>query len=268
MMMIDQPQPLLTIITVAKEITSPGFRDTADSLAPLLTNHSTIEWLVVPGAEHRGDGPPPLWYGHGQVLPVQSDGIYAAMNAGLDHAQGQYVWFLNGGDTLTSLKTGQNMLQCLRLQQPDFLYADSVELGLNGTDWYKPSQPHHRCQYGMFTHHQAMIYRRAVIGDERYATRFEIAADYAFTLKHLQQAKRVTHLPEALCRFQPGGLSTQQAARGRREQRAIRRALLGTPWMVDQSISLRQGLSQQCRRWAPGVWSRLRQRAGHQTSLR
>lgn len=246
--MTTKPKPILTIITVALDLRDEEFDATARSLMPLLNQVSNVEWLVVPGIESTSS------HKQAKILPPNGTGIYEAMNDGLARAQGAYVWFLNGGDELVSPESATALIEALTTTPPpDFLYTDSVE-----GDWYKPSRPHTLAHQGMFTHHQAMIYRRTIIGEARYPSQYQIAGDYAFTLTHLAKADIIQHLPIALCHFKPGGLSSQHAKQGQREQRAIRRELLGGSVATEAWTGLRQGLSRQLRHWMPGLWARLR----------
>ncbi|MEO0391949.1 MAG: hypothetical protein AAF213_01740 [Pseudomonadota bacterium] len=264
--------PLLTIITVTLDSQSEDFAATAASLTPLLSAHSRqIEWLVIPGREpndqagsqsdSQSSGQPSDtddWQQWATILPANQAGIYAAMDSGLDAAAGRYVWWLNGGDQLASASAGDTIMVTLAEQEPDFLYGDSLERDTNGKDWYKPSRHHSRLANGMFTHHQAMIYGRHLTGDNRYGRRFQIAADYGFTIRYLMVATNIVYVREALCRFQPGGLSNQQARLGRQEQQMIRREFLGTSWVQDRWITGCQQISQQIRQTLPGLWERLR----------
>ena len=253
--------PALSIITVALDLATTEFAETAASLATLMNQHGRrqgmIEWLVVPGIK-----PPASLqerYPQARILPAQSKGIYEAMNAGLNHAAGAYIWFLNGGDELVSLEHAQLLLEALHNEPAaDFIYTDSVEAQPDGSDWHKPSRDHQQISRGMFTHHQAMVYRRAVIDAEQYPSQYRIAADYAFTLKHLQKARHVLYLTRPLCRFRTGGFSSQRHRLGQREQRQIRREILGTSGLTECWTTLRQWLSQQLRHLAPALWQRLR----------
>ncbi|MFC3119382.1 hypothetical protein ACFOHS_18900 [Jhaorihella thermophila] len=55
----------------------------------------------------------------------------------------------------------------------------------------------------MITHHQAMVFRRAVIEENaiRYDLNYRIAADYDFVLKHFRASKIIHYLPEPICIF-------------------------------------------------------------------
>lgn len=247
------PSPLLSIISVTEDADGADFCTTATSLSPATGHDAAIEWLVVPG---RPWSPPAGMTPAPRVLPPESNGIYAAMNAGLNQARGTYVWFLNGGDTLASADALVALLDLLRLAQPDMVYADTLERAPDGTCWRKPARDPSCIAHGLFTHHQSIIYRRH--SKQRYDTRYGLAADYDFTIAHLATAASIARLPVPLAVIQIGGRSMRQPWLGQREQRAIRRARLGIGWLTELPITMRQSASLLLRRLAPGLWRRLR----------
>jgi putative colanic acid biosynthesis glycosyltransferase len=75
----------------------------------------------------------------------------------------------------------------------------------------------------MITSHQAMFYRREVIGALRYDESYNIAADYKFTLQFLHKAKKTQCVDKPVCVFAEGGVSQKNAILGRQEEQAIRK---------------------------------------------
>lgn len=215
--------PLLSIITVVRN-DLPGLRATRDSLRA--QSCQRFEWIVVDGASTDGTAEwlaahadEPAWW-----RSAPDGGTYDAMNAALEHAAGHHLLFLNAGDTLPAPDTLAHLAAALdAAPDADFLYGDALERMGDGRTLHKPARSHRFAFYGMFTHHQAMVYRRALVAGLRYPTRFAIAADYAFTVQALARARRVVRLPQPLCVFAPNGLSQRHAALGRREQTVIRR---------------------------------------------
>lgn len=217
-----------------------------DDLAGLLATRTSLraqsftdwEWIVVDGASTDGTAAwlaahadEPAWW-----RSAPDEGPYDAMNIGLDAATGSYVLFLNAGDTLASA----DVLAHIGAPQADFIYGDALERGPGGGLRHKPARSHRFVAYGMFTHHQAMAYRRSLIAGLRFESRFPVGADYAFTVRALSRARRVQRLGIPVCIFAPGGLSQRHAGIGRRDQTAIRRELLGIGWLPCLAITATQ----------------------------
>ncbi|HYH22139.1 MAG TPA: glycosyltransferase family 2 protein [Azospirillum sp.] len=253
--------PRLSIVTVVRN-DLPGLLATRGSLRS--QSWQGFEWIVVDGASTDGTAEwlaahpdEPAWW-----RSAPDGGVYDAMNVALEHASGHHLLFLNAGDTLPGPGTLADVAAALKAApDTDFLYGDALERFGDGRTALKPARSHRFAFYGMFTHHQAMVYSRALVGGLRYPTRFAIAADYAFTMQALASARRVVRLPHPLCVFAAGGLSQRRAALGRREQSLIRRELIGLGPLPCAVIAAVQAVFAMLRRYLPSLYEKGRFRA-------
>ncbi len=155
------------------------------------------------------------------------EGIYDAMNTGIEHANGRFLLFLNAGDELAS----DDILEKLApyaAKKPDFIYGDALEPVKDGAPpIYKQARRYKALRWGMITHHQAMLYNRYTVRDFkiRYSLLYKIASDYDFTTRFLLKAKKILYIPTPICIFEQGGVSQQNAGLGRKEQFIIRERL-------------------------------------------
>lgn len=224
--------PLFSIITVCMN-DKEGLIRTRNSIQSQINKN--FEWLVIDGASK--DGTKELL----EQLPSTvckwlsepDKGLYDAMNKGIERATGQYLLFLNSGDEFAS----SDVLNYVREQvvsgdYPDFLYGDSQERSKSQELAYKPARSHKHLWYGMFTHHQAMFYRRESLGLVRYSNLYPIGADYALTAELLKRSRRVRYIPYAICIFEHGGLSSNNIKRGEEDQLMIRRTVMKYPYAV------------------------------------
>ncbi|CAO3374921.1 colanic acid biosynthesis glycosyl transferase [Azospirillum argentinense] len=195
-------------------------------------------------------------------------GLYDAMNIALDAiAAGapsggpspSHVLFLNAGDRLADERVLERLLPILA-ERPDtgLFYGDALEELTGGRLAVKRARSHRRALLGMFTHHQAMVYRLASLSGIRFDLRHGLAADYAFTLAVLGHGVPAHRLPLSVCIFAPGGRSQQDPARGRREQAIIRRELLGLGWMSNATIWALQWLALTLRQTIPWLYAKYR----------
>ena len=215
--------PLFSIVTITWN-NKDGFIKTHKSLNA--QSFQTYEWIVVDGASNDGT----LDYIKEQNLnekcvSEKDRGIYHAMNKGIDRANGDYLLFLNAGDELADMDILSTLSKSINAHKPDFIYGDALEETNAPNPFYKKARTHKRVLWGMFTHHQAMLYRRDVVGDLRYNENYKIASDYEFTVRFLKRAKNIHYIPCAICLFERGGISQRQMKLGRVEQFKIRRSL-------------------------------------------
>ncbi len=100
-------------------------------------------------------------------------GIYDAMNKGLRHITGDWVYFLGADDVLFD---GFSDL-CNDLKDNKLIYYGRV-MTLGGPTI--PADAYAFAKYGLC--HQAMIYPKEVFIGREFNTRYKISADYAFNM--------------------------------------------------------------------------------------
>jgi putative colanic acid biosynthesis glycosyltransferase len=242
-------RPLFSIVTITRN-NLHGLKATARSVET--QSFRQFEWIVIDGNSTDGTK---------EYLPslpadTQSEpdnGLYDAMNKGIDKSGGDYILFLNAGDVLSDADILATLSIQIKADNPDFLYGDALETG----GFYKKARTHTGIDLGMFTHHQAMLYRTALICDLRYDTGYKIAADYGFTRAFLKKAKTISYCPAALCIFETGGVSQQNQRLGRLEQFAIRRKDNVT-FLRNAGIYACQNTASLCKKHTPALYRSLK----------
>ena len=158
--------------------------------------------------------------------------------------------FMNGGDLFADADILSSVAKAIKAENPDFIYGDALETG----GFYKKARSHTKLDWGMFTHHQAMVYKRGVVKDLRYDSASKIAADYGFTARFLRSAKNIHYIPCAICLFEEGGVSQRQKRTGRMEQFGIRKKLKICPGWKNRIVYTVQSGAALLRETMPGVY--------------
>jgi len=253
--------PTFSIITITLNNYS-GLQKTWKSIEN--QSYTNFEWLVVDGEssdatveflrERRSSTRStknPI-----RFISQKDDGIYDAMNSGIDMAKGHYLLFLNAGDMLANDKILERITPHTE-KKPQFIYGDAYEQRKNGgKPIAKPARRYKEMAWGMFTHHQAMLYRRHTIRDFklRYSLLYKISADYGFTARFLLKAKKIIYIQRPICIFELGGISQKKAALGRKEQYIIRETLDIIPVYKNLWILIVQTISWNLNTYAPWLY--------------
>ncbi len=238
--------PLFSIITITKNNLA-GFLRTREGLKN--QSFRDFEWVVIDGNSTDGTK---------DILPFGSlseedIGIYDAMNKGIERSKGDYLLFLNAGDVLSDADILATIAKTITAEKPDFMYGDALETG----GFYKKARHHKHLDWGMFTHHQAIIYRRECIGALRYEPHYKIAGDYAFTRAFLRNCRVVSYIPAAICIFETGGISQQNQRLGRIEQyKARQRAGCSLP--INAMVFTGQSATAMLKQYAPKTYHKLK----------
>jgi glycosyltransferase involved in cell wall biosynthesis len=98
-------------------------------------HRSAIEYVIVDGASTDGTLVLINTYKQDidQVISEKDRGIYDAMNKGLQVVSGEYVLFLNAGDTFAAKNTLEHILKALD-SDPDVLVGDAMFVDMHGQE--------------------------------------------------------------------------------------------------------------------------------------
>lgn len=206
--------------------------------------HGNIEHIVVDGGSKDNtlevvavEGPHVA-----KLVSEEDNGIYDAMNKGIQLATGDVVAFLNADDFYKHAEVLAQVARVMHAEKLDALYGD--------VEFFRPGRPDtiaRRYNSGRFTvrklgsgwmpAHPALFVRRALF--ERYGafrTDYRIAGDFEFIARVFRHPElRHRHLPESLVRMQLGGISTSgwraTLQLNREMMRACRANSIPTNWL-------------------------------------
>lgn len=205
---------MLTIATVVRN-DPEGLRRTLDSGRRWM---GSVEWWVIDGSTdvrtrtylsaHGGDV---RW------ISEADHGIYDAMNKALDRATGDYLLFLNAGDTLHSSFDPFAFLNRVP-ESAGVLLGRVVEIA--GTETYlRPGLGREESVFDA-PPHQATFYPRTFYSRNRYAYDKKIGADGEYTGVAIRDVG-ATFIPAAVAEFRVGGISSSYGNWTTIEQRLL-----------------------------------------------
>ena len=200
----------LSIVTIVRDDES-GLARTRESVTR--NDLNGVEWIVVDSSQDRA-AVESLVQGIGNYQWVSPEGIYPAMNCGLESADGEYVIFLNAGDELSSPDTLTSVRDLLVGQPCTWMYGQIEIIEPSGASvlsstWDYESEKHHFFARGYFPPHQGTFTRLSALRElGGFDTSYRIAADYKVFLQLTQRADPVV-LPIVVARFPAGGASSR-----------------------------------------------------------
>jgi len=206
---------ILSVITVVKD-DPQGLRHTLNSMSEQQRiDPAQIQFLVIDGSSPTMEEV----LSNSGITDVsyfwqKPQGIFSAMNFGLSQAQGDYVFFLNAGDTLFNSDVLSRLIEFLQSSAPNWAFGRVNFTSSTGKDLTEPSWSYaaERSQLfarGLFPSHQGTVMRRNLIQslggfDETY----QITSDYHLMLKASKDSEP-GFIPFPIAHFQQGGASTQ-----------------------------------------------------------
>lgn len=209
-----QADPLISVITVCY--------NSAGTLARALQSVVDQDWrrvehILIDGAST--DGTEEIierFRSHlAYAVSERDNGIYDAMNKGLDRASGDIVCFLNADDQYAHPHVLSHVARQMQDYQLDALMGDVGFFHEQSplrmvrryrSDRFNPS----RLAWGWMPAHPALFLSRHVIQRVgRFKTDYRIAGDYEFIVRVFHgHVVRYRHIPDVLVHMQTGGAST------------------------------------------------------------
>jgi glycosyltransferase involved in cell wall biosynthesis len=241
--------PWLTVVTVVKNDPA-GFATTVDSLAA--QDLSGVEYVVVDSSADSTEvlaTLAALGEEGRNYAAMPPRGIYPAMNAALEMATGEYVYFLNAGDTLHRDDVLARVHEALSDAEPTWAFGPVEIVGQDGRRVVTPPWDYARekrsCfSRGLFPPHQGTFVRRTDLRDQGgFEPGYTIVADYASFLK-LSLIADPLMLDPVIATFTEGGVSTRRWHESLRQFHQARRRILvpkGSAAVREYANSLRQG---------------------------
>ncbi|SDK15155.1 Glycosyl transferase family 2 [Catalinimonas alkaloidigena] len=201
------------------------------------TRRDAIEHLIIDGRSQ--DRTLAIIEGYRESIDYISSepdqGLYDAMNKGIQHASGDFVWFVNAGDELYDHTAAARVLQALETGA-DIAYGETMlvdeagqALGLRSqlTPHLLPAQLTWRTlQRGLAVSHQSFIVRRSMAPLYEHQRHF-YSADVDWMIKCLKASRHTALAQGILTRFLLGGFSQKNHAKSLLDRFAVLRRHFG-----------------------------------------
>lgn len=204
----ERTPPLITVITVCLN-ESASIERTLSSM--LQQQRSNVEWIVFDGRSTDGTLEK-LQTVQNEITYLHSGpdgGIYPAMNQAVQHATGEYLFFLNGGDTLMN----PDVFSQFTASQPhaDLITGDVEVAFPDGKTQYRPAEEiealKDRLYWRSLPHISTFIRRELFLKLQGYDLSYAICADWEFFLRACLKGATFLRWDYPVGRFYYDGLS-------------------------------------------------------------
>lgn len=220
--MHNHPTPKFSVITVCYNAEAT-LEDTIQSVISQTYHH--VEYIIVDGASKDRTMDIVNRY-RDRIAVVVSEpdkGLYDAMNKGIRLATGDYLCFLNAGDSFHEDDTLQQMVHSIHtLQLPDVLYGETELVDHEGhfLRMRRLQAPEHLTwksfRQGMLVCHQAFFPRRDLVMP--YDLRYRFSADFDWCIKIMKKSKVLHNTHLTLIDYLAEGMTTHNHQASLRER--------------------------------------------------
>lgn len=220
---------LISIITVtynAEEFIAPTLLSVANQ------SFHDFEYILIDGASD--DLTLDIVSNYKEYVDVfiskKDNGIYDAMNTGLRISKGQYVLFLNAGDTFVDddvlKRISKNLDGSIRILSGDFYKIKSLD-EKKGVLIRTRACTIENLRRDFSACHQAIFMHRSVASD--YDLRYRILADYKWVVRAAEKcgSSEISLISEPFVKYLDGGISSKNIVQNFRERIMLHLELFG-----------------------------------------
>lgn len=208
MLQIHNTKPLVTVVTVVYN-DAKGLESTIQNL--ILQTYSNIEYIIIDGAST--DGTVDIIQQHNDQIDYWTsepdNGIYEAMNKAIDIAKGEWVNFMNAGDTFVNENVVTDFIH--QLDNQTEIYYGSRYINMSTKSYLEKTLPLEQFFYNMPFGHQSAFIKHNLVQKYKFDTSYKLSADYDFFLHCYKSNITFKDLGFPICNFTIGGLSYQQS---------------------------------------------------------
>lgn len=211
--MHSHPTPRFSIITVTYNA-QKVLEDTIQSV--ISQTYHQVEYIIIDGASRDNTLTIIEKYRSriSQVVSEPDKGLYDAMNKGISLATGDYICFLNAGDSFHDNHTLQRMVHSIHSNEwPDILYGETalVDAERHFLRMRRLSAPEvlnwKSFKQGMLVCHQAFFAKRTLV--EPYHLKYRFSADFDWCIRVMKKARTLHNTHLTLIDYLDEGMTTQ-----------------------------------------------------------
>lgn len=222
---------LLSIITVAFR-NLDGIVKTHASLAHLAkATDIRFEWIVVDGGSN--DGTQEFLENlcgnyHLRFVSEPDNGIYDAMNKGIEMACGKFALFLNSGDIFHP--DVAHVVRQLQTQKDDVMITGDALLDFgDGHKTKRSAKPGWYIYHSLPASHQAIFFPLAGLKVWHYDLQYKVSSDYALAARLYKEGYDFKKLDGLVSEFSMGGVSTTNNLELCEDAKKVQRQILRVP---------------------------------------
>ena len=177
-------------------------------LSVINQSYENIEYIIIDGGSTDGtvdiikkyEDKIDYW------ISEPDDGIYFAMNKAIEKASGQWINFMNAGDTFADADTVAYVMKH-KSEDAELIYGDYIRgtpqrivKAQKKSNWYST----------MPFCHQTLFTKVDIMKKEMFDTRYKLAADHNFVIHTMEQGKQFQYIEHTLAIYAEGGFSQNE----------------------------------------------------------
>lgn len=196
--------PIVSVITVVRN----GEKYLEETIKSVVNQtYDNVEYIIIDGGSE--DGTLEIIKKYEDYIDYwvsePDEGIYDAMNKGIDLATGEWINFMNAGDSFYD----NNIIDSNLLKQDYYIiYGDAMVKDKNRI--YIQSQKKRHFDFRKSIIHQSIFLNNRYIKNNKYNTDYKIMADYDNLLRlSTHEIDKIYYIEKIICWYNKSGVSSR-----------------------------------------------------------
>ncbi len=181
-------------------------------------------------------------------ISEKDNGIYDAMNKGIQLSTSQYITFLNAGDYYTTPNALLQIVDAIQSNKPDMIYSDAA-LSTGKIFFARELTKKNLIRYGSSTVvHQTLFVSKKIVN--QFDITYEIKSDFDWYFGLLAKKRHVSfyHIQKPLVAYDMSGVSSRHFVKGLKEHMLIIKKRVGFKGLIAAFPVVGYSLFLQCYR--------------------
>ncbi len=206
--------PLITVVTVTLN-NKNGVKKTLDSI--LKQKYNNIELIIVDGKSE--DGTEEYIKTNKNLIEnklkrflyiyEKDNGIYDAMNKGIKASTGDWIIFMNAGDSFFDGEVISKIFEDDSIfKEADIIYGKTNLITNEKLKMILAPKSLHNISYRMIFSHQSVFVRANLLKNNLFSNNYKICSDFDFLLHMYQQKRKFKEVDLIISNFEESGVSS------------------------------------------------------------
>lgn len=173
----------------------------------LSQNFESVEYIIIDGRSTDGTVEIIKQYENkiDKFISEPDNGIYDAMNKGSRYATGDWILFMNSGDTFANENVLKDVAEKIQ-NESDVVYGDNLMV-------YKSKTIYHKAKFfskwdiNLPFNHQSSFVRTKLARENPFDLKYKIAGDYNFFYNLYKSEKKFQYIPIPIANYAMDGMS-------------------------------------------------------------
>ena len=202
----SKEKPLISIITVVLN----GEKQLDRTIQSIINQtYNNIEYIIIDG--RSTDRTFDIINNYKDIIDYwvseEDEGLYDAMNKGIDIATGEWINFMNAGDEFYNYSVLKNLFNNIDYKETEIIYGNHQIIYPSGHNRFVKAGTTKNIWKGEQFSHQSSFVKKSYLKINKFNHQNKIASDFELYYKAFKDCRKFQFIDLTIAKFEAGGVS-------------------------------------------------------------